>query len=84
MSRPAADQLGGLGHPNFDVLANPGGRWGRLRQKVRARRQQYGEPNVEKRPHLEEHFFAANEDACLQESGPSRLLQETVAVSQFH
>lgn len=54
-----------------------------MNQNVRACGQQRGETNVEKRPHLVEHFFAANASSCHLESALNRLLVETVAAHKF-
>ena len=54
-----------------------------MNQNVRAFGQQRGETNVEKRPHLVEHFFAGNASLCHLESALSRLLGGMVAAHGF-
>ena len=54
-----------------------------MSQIVRAFGQQRGETNVEKRPHLVEHFFAGNASLCHLESALSRLLGGMVAAHGF-
>ena len=53
-----------LRRPSFGELAGREVRWDQLIQKDRVYRQQYGESNHGKRPHLEVHFSAASADWC--------------------
>lgn len=76
---PAAPPRGWLHHPNFDELEDHAAPWDPLIQKTRVFRQRYGESNDEKRPHLEEHFSAANAGWYHQGNVRDRLPLEMVA-----
>lgn len=77
--RPAVSPHEQRGLPNFDELEGPEEQWDQLIQKDRVCRQQYGEPNDEKRPHLEEHFSVENAGWYHQGSAQARLPLEKAA-----